>query len=119
MRFHPIQGDDKALEKLRRAFKAAMEKRGILPKNPWRAKRLEAWLARMGAKMDPGSMHIRNYERPDTKNFVNFIVYCPQPNPKKGKQLPPRIKGHRESRFMRIQIPWELADKVLVLGYLP
>lgn len=118
MKFHPIQGDGEALKKLAAAFKHAMEKRGLLPKNPWRAKRLEAWLEGMGAKMDPGSMNVRNYERPDTNNFVNFLVHCPQPTVKKGR-LPPRIKGRRESRFVRIQIPWELADKVLVLGYLP
>lgn len=118
MRFHPIQSDRKSLEKIADAFKTSMEKRGILPKNPWRAKRLQRWLAGMGARMEPGSMHLRNYDRPDTANFVNFTVDCPQIESKK-KRLPPRIKGRREWRFVRIEIPWELADKILVLGYLP
>lgn len=112
MRFHPAQTNKEALERLSEAFRLSMQKKKILPVNPWKAKRAEGWLRSMGAKMEPGA---NNYDPSfglqDHKNFVNFKVYC---------QLSKRrIKGIRGSCFMRIQIPWDLADKILTLGFFP
>jgi len=119
---HPVQTDQKTLEKLAAIFRESMEKHGVLPKNPWKAKRLETWLGKMGARFHPGSHNIRLY-RVDAANFVNFKVDCPAVARKKDKfgrlKLPPRIRGRRESRWVCVEIPWELADKVLTLGYLP
>jgi len=110
MRFHPAQSHPESLELLKKTFREAMEKRKILPKNPWKAKRVQTWLAKMGARMDPGSDWFRPGQ-PDCKNYVNFQVDCNQSKLK--------IKGRRGWRFMRIEIPHDLADKILALGYLP
>jgi hypothetical protein len=112
MRFHPVQTNAEALEKIALAFRDRMLLKGVLPKNPWKAKRAEAWLARMGARMNPGSFlfdpHIGCV---DCSNYVNFKVFCPTSKIK--------IRGDRKGFFMRIEIPHDLADKVLALGYLP
>lgn len=105
------------MNKLSKIFHDAMERRGILPKDPWRAKRLEAWLAGMGAKFRPGSFNRREWGSGiDTHNFVNFRVLCPQII-RKGRIS--RIRGVRETRFVHIEIPWALADKILMMGFLP
>lgn len=105
------------MNKLSKVFHDAMERHGVLPKDPWRAKRLAEWLASMGARFHPGSFSRRDWGSPiDTHNFVNFRVRCPQ-IVRKGRIC--RIRGSRETRFVRIEIPWDLADKVLVLGDLP
>jgi hypothetical protein len=66
----------------------------------------------MGARMKPGSRHYDVFRgQVDCANFVNFKVHCPQPNV--------RIRGERGGLFMRVEIPWDLADKILMLGYLP
>jgi hypothetical protein len=65
----------------------------------------------MGARMKPGSRRFDPYKGlVYCETFLNFIVDCP---PSKN-----RIEGQRGGHFMRIEIPWELADKVLVLGRL-
>lgn len=104
------------MDKLSKVFHDAMERRGILPKDPWRAKRLEAWLAKMGAKFRPGDTHYRSLKPLDTRDFVNFRVRCPQ-IVRKGTIS--RIRGNRATRFVHIEIPWALADKILMMGFLP
>lgn len=117
MRYHPFQADQEKLKVLSKAFEASMMKQGVLPKNPWRAKRLAAWLLKMGARFHPGSSHYRTYQL-DSANYVNFGVNCPKfEGYKPYKQ--PRIKGYRGRCYVRIEIPWELADKIVILGYLP
>lgn len=117
MKFHPIQTNRESLDKLSAIFRASMEKRGILPKNPWKAKRLAAWLAKMGAKFHPGSHHYR-FGKVDSANYVNFKVDCPRfEGYKPYKQ--PRINGYRGGCYVHIEIPWELADKALMLGFVP
>jgi hypothetical protein len=112
MRFHPVQHDVRALGKIAEVFEVKMREKGILPKNPWKAKRSEAWLARMGARMKPGCRRFDPHMGcVDCSNYVNFKVFCP---PSKNK-----IRGERSTFFMRVEIPWELADRVLALGYLP
>lgn len=112
MRFHHAQSNLKVLGRIAEVFKERMEQKGLLPRNPWRAKRVHDWLATMGARMKPGS---RRFDPDrglvDCENFLNFQVSCP---PAKT-----RIRGERGTHFMRIEIPWELADKILVLGHLP
>jgi hypothetical protein len=119
MRFHPVQHDVRALGKIAKIFRSKMNELDILPKDPWRAKKVEAWLARMGARMKPGSRHYDCFRgREDCSNFVNFKVTC---HPRKYR-VPSGSPHHRyrldEPAFMRVEIPWELADKVLALGYL-
>jgi len=117
MKWHPLQAHEESMNKLSKIFHDAMERHGILPKDPWRAKRLGAWLKEMGSRFHPGSFSRRDWSCPiDTHNFVNFRVRCPQ-IVRKGRIS--RIRGSRETRFVHIEIPWELADKILVLGYLP
>jgi len=112
MRFHPVQHDVRALGKIAEIFQVKMREKGILPKNPWRAKRADAWLARMGARMKPGCRRFDPHMGcVDCSNFVNFKVNCP---PTKA-----RVRGIRGGHFMRVEIPWELADRILTLGYLP
>lgn len=118
IKFHPVQTEPKTLEKLAEIFRESMERHGVLPKNPWKAKRLEAWLSKMGARFWPGSHHIR-WSEVDCSKYVNFKVYCPMLEPRNGGRLAPKINGYREERYVHIEIPWELADKVLVLGHLP
>lgn len=120
MRFHPVQADPEKLSLLSEVFRAGMERRKVLPVNPWKAKKLERWLAKMGSKFEPETFNYRSLYRVDTQNYVNFRVECPRP-----KAIPgifrrrPKIRGRDEVRWVRIEIPWELADKVLVLGHLP
>jgi len=111
MRFHPAQTSPEAMRKIVAAFQAAMEKRKILPKNPWKAKRAEAWLDKMGARMQPGDMGTSPWRRLENDKFFNFRIECP-PSKK-------RIRGRRGHRYMRVEIPHDLADKILALGYLP
>ena len=93
-------------------FAAKMLERRVMPKNPWAATKAEKWLAKMGARMKPGSRHFDPFGgRSDCANFVNFKVHCPKPKV--------RIRGERGGLFMRVEIPWDLADKILMLGYLP
>jgi hypothetical protein len=117
MRFHPVQHNVAALEKIAEIFEVKMRERGILPKNPWKAKRVHEWLARMGARMKPGSRRFDPHMGcADCSNFVNFKVHCDPPKPRnpRARRL---LRG--EVAFMRVEIPWDLADKVLALGYLP
>lgn len=120
MKFHPIQTNKESLDKLSEIFQASMEKRGILPKNPWKAKRLADWLAKMGGRFHPGSHYVRTY-KVDAANFVNFMVDCPQPrsSARRGGWGPPCINGRREPRFVHVEIPWDVADKALMLGFVP
>lgn len=117
MKWHPLQGHEESVDRISGIFRAAMERDEVLPKDPWRAKKLTAWLEKMGGRFHPGSHHIRAYFV-DTANFFNFKVTCPKFSVKKGRWQP-RARGYRETRFVHIEIPWELADKVLMLGYLP
>ena len=117
MRFHPVQTNTEALGKIAEVFEVKMREKGILPKNPKRAKRVDAWLARMGARMRPGNRHYDCFRgQVDCSNFVNFKVYCDPPKPRnpRARRL---VRG--EVAFMRVEIPWELADRILTLGYLP
>jgi hypothetical protein len=118
MRFHPVQHDVRALEKIALAFSDRMLLKGILPKNPWKAKRVHEWLARMGARMRPGDRHYDCFRgQVDCSNYVNFKVECIRPK----WRVPGGLRRYKEGEpaFMRIEIPWELADKILALGYLP
>ena len=100
-RYHPAQHSQELLEKIEMAFRAAMEKRGLLPTNPWKAKRVQDWLASMGARMNPGSHRFDPHRGcVDCDNFVNFRVTCKVPKV--------RIRGSRLTAFMRIEIPWEI-----------
>ena len=118
MKCHPLQVHNESIDRLSEIFRVAMEKNGVLPKDPWRATRLEAWLAGMGAKFRPGDAHYRSLKPLDTQNFVNFRVTCPKFSVKKGRWLP-RLRGDRATRFVHIEIPWALADKILMMGFLP
>lgn len=123
MRYHPLQSDQASREKIAAIFKEKMESRGILPKNPWKAKRLGDWLAKMGARFHPASNSFRPFGLEYAK-FYSFEVQC-QSDKMVGHgtcrvtNKSPRIRGRRESRWVVIEIPWELADKILVLGCLP
>jgi len=111
MRYHPAQANQESLKKISEAFRDRMSVKGVLPKNPWKCKRTEEWLARMGARMKPGSRRFDPWRGGvNCQDFLNFIVDCP---PSRN-----RIEGQRGGHFMRIEIPWELADKILVLGRL-
>lgn len=111
MRFHPAQHHQESLGKLSNIFRKRMETQGILPVNPWKATRLDRWLSGMGARMKPESKHFRSGTALDCDKYVNFQVPCPLYHK--------RIKGYKEPRWVRIEIPWDLADKVLALGHLP
>lgn len=111
--------DPEKLRQIAELFRKSMEKSRVLPVNPWKAKRLERWLSRMGAKFEPETHNYRSLIRVDTKNYVNFKVDCPPPKASPKKVFARKIKGRRELRWVRIEIPWELADKILILGYLP
>lgn len=112
MKYHPFQSDRKVLEQISKIFRETMTRKGILPKNPWKATRVHKWLAGMGCRMRPGCSHRRMMERPDTENYVNFEVAC--------ERSKTRIMGYRNDyRFMRVEIPHDLADKIMVLGCLP
>lgn len=111
MKYHPAQANPELRNKISDAFRFRMEQKGVLPKNPWKCKRTEEWLAKMGARMKPGSRRFDPYKGVvDCANFLNFIVYCPTSKYK--------IRSERGGQFMRIEIPWDLADKILVLGSL-
>ena len=115
VKFHYAQHDLIVLGKLATIFRESMLRRRILPTNPWKAKKVDAWLAKMGARMRPGGRHYDTFRgQVDCANFVNFKVECIQPKC--------RISGGMyklgEPYFMRIEIPWELADKVLTLGFI-
>lgn len=121
MRFHPVQTDTKSLERLSSIFRESMERHKVLPVNPWKAKRLERWLAGMGARFRPESHNYRLLYRVETSDYVNFKVQCPSPKPSgRGRRprLIPKINGRNEVRWVRIEIPWELADRILALGYM-
>ena len=119
MKCHPLQVHKESIDRLSEIFRVAMEKNGVLPKDPWRAKRLAAWLEGMGGRFHPGSFSRRDWGCPiDTQNFVNFRVTCPKFSVKKGRWLP-RLRGDRATRFVHIEIPWALADKILMMGFLP
>ena len=112
MKYHPAQANTELKNRIFDAFRFRMEQKGVLPKNPWKAKRTEAWLAKMGARMKPGSHRFDPYKGVvDCANFLNFIVHCP---PSKNKK-----RHEKGGQFMRIEIPWDLADKILVLGHFP
>jgi hypothetical protein len=124
MRYHPLQSDQASRDKLSAVFTEHMEKRGVLPKNPWKAKRLGTWLAKMGARFHPASTSFRPFDWDlDFTKFYRFEVECPSWSSgirnARGPLKVRRIKGRRESRWVVIEIPWELADKILVFGCLP
>ena len=122
MKQHPAQSDTQKIQTISDLFKESMDKKGIRPVNPWKAKRLKDWLDKMGARFQPETHNYRSLYRVDTQNYVNFKVHCESPRPSgRGRRprLIPKIKGRNELRWVRIEIPWDLADKILVLGHLP
>lgn len=119
MRFHPIQMDPGKLRFLSDLFRSSMERHKVLPVNPWKAKRLERWLQKMGARFEPETFNYRSLNRVDTQNYVNFKVNCRGPKVVAGRVFAPKIMGRNEFRWVRIEIPWGLADKILTLRHLP
>ena len=121
MRCHPLQMDPGKLRLVSDLFQMSMERSKVLPVNPWKAKRLERWLGKMGARFEPETHNYRSLNRVDTQNYLNFRVACPPPKAAPGRVFArrPKIRGRCELRWVRIEIPWDLADKVLTLGYLP
>lgn len=122
MRCHPLQMDPGKLRLVSDLFQMSMERSKVLPVNPWKAKRLESWLGKMGARFEPETHNYRSLNRVDTQNYLNFRVACPPPKAALGRKAYYFGRGIRrrcELRWVRIEIPWDLADKVLALGYLP
>lgn len=118
MSFHPLQDHKESIDKLSDIFRERMEKKGILPKNPFvrskKIKELEAWLANMG-----GRLHLRlvraSYGRlvydTDSSKYFCFRVRCQEFGGRKGHR--------RKPIFFLVEIPWDVADKVLMLGFVP
>ena len=105
MKHHPVQHNAELRNKISDAFRVRMETCGVLPKNPWKCKKTEEWLAKLGARMKPNSKYFRPSQPVETANFLNFIVDC--------KWSKNKIRGEIGTLSMRIEIPWDLADKVL------
>jgi hypothetical protein len=112
---HPVQTSKESLNALSRLFRLKMRDCGVLPKNPFRAKKTRAWIEKIGCRMDV--IHNPSWDCPliyrwgltDWERFVSFEVECKSTK---------KISGSR-SNFIRIDVPHDLADKVLLLGYLP
>jgi len=112
MKYHPAQHNTELRNKISDAFRVRMEDKGVLPKNPWKCKKTEEWLARLGARMNPFSKYYRSSRPVETANFLNFIVEC-KPIKNKIRTQGGIVVGPRECVSMRIEIPWDLADKIL------
>lgn len=111
---HPQQYNFEVLDGVSEIFRNRMIKLMILPRNANKAKRAQKWLSQMGARMKPrphwtgsGKRPFISNWQPDTENFLHFEIKC-----KEGEI-------RYRYRSMAIEIPWEIADKVLALGFLP
>ena len=112
MKYHPAQHNTELRNKISDAFRVRMEDKGVLPKNPWKCKKTEEWLARLGARMNPFSKYYRSSRPVETAKFLNFIVEC-EPSINKIRTQGGIVVGPRECVSMRIEIPWDLADQFL------
>lgn len=116
MKFHPLQTHQESIDMLSEIFHARMKMKEILP-NPFellsasskKMERLEEWLASMGGKCH------------DTPYIVlkagcgMFKVRCSPPATRDATGL----RRRWGKSYVYIEIPWDVADKVLTLGYIP
>lgn len=98
-------------ERLASIFTEAMEKRGILPKDPWRCSKTELWLDSLGCKMHPcrqyGYVTVPNVV--DYRNNMTFWVQCGESKVRTRKLKP--------IPWMLIEAPRDVACRVLALGF--
>ena len=107
MNLHPAQSNEKLKATLVEAFRKQIAKKGILPRDPWKAKKVSEWIESLGGRMTPCRKEGEGCRVRETDKFVNFWVPC----------IP--IAGGKIQAAMWIEIPWEVADKILVLNYFP
>lgn len=108
--------DDMSDEKISEIFRSSMESKEILPKNPFvssnKMKGLAEWVASMGGKCHKsllalGDARTRRLERLPGCTLIK--VRCQQF--RKGRKW--------VQMYVYIEIPWELAEKALILGFVP
>lgn len=91
-------------------FTAAMEKRGIIPKNPWKCKKTELWIDSLGCKMHPCRQY--GYAPPNLINYKNNVTFWVKCEKSKIK-----IRGQKTVPWMLIEAPHDVAIRILTLGH--
>lgn len=100
-------------------FHDSLEKNGVLPKDPKRNKKFRSWVENMGCHV--GHVSTRENYSFTTEGHVGFWISCPPIS----KALPGRIfrtsKAYKVTKAykVRIEVPYELADRILTLGFMP
>jgi len=100
-----------AKDKLSDLFRDFMERCDVLPVQPWNNKKTRQWVESQGCRMTEFESFVRDEEL----GFVSVWVKC-----KSRRRSTHRHKGYLMSPLqMLIMIPLDLAEKMLVLGFIP
>lgn len=86
-------------EKLAKLFREGLLKHRVLPRNPWGDKKVKEWCQKLGCRASPWVVPNWN---PSEKGFVVVKVKC-----------------RNSDYFLRVEVPHELADRILILEMLP
>ncbi len=98
------------MDRLAAMFRETMLQKGLVPKNPWKAKKTKAWLEGLGCNFHPCYEPGYGFIRPDYAKYLNFYILC--------ERSKVRVKG-RKVVWMRIEAPHDLAEKIITLGFFP
>lgn len=114
-RHHPAQYDYSLNQKVTTMFRESMERHGVLPKNPKTNKKFKEWLDGMGCHLCTIAESRRSLSMPVTDGHVSIWVVC-DPIARKNKR---GMNFHYKKYKFRVEIPYDLADKMLALGFIP
>lgn len=96
-------------------FRESMERHGVLPKNPNTNKKFKMWLENMGCQLGHVVESRRGSYTLDTENHVGIWITCDPIGRKNKRGFAHPIKKYK----FRVEIPYELVDKMLALGFIP
>lgn len=113
---HPAQKNYELNRKLATIMRESMERNKVLPKDPRRNKKFRDWLEKNGCKVGPISK--RSILVFELAGFVGIWIEC---NPMNCSRKPPRKQWKKKEVIYKvhIDIPNELADNMLALGFGP
>jgi hypothetical protein len=110
MKLHPAECNYSLNQKLSSMLKESMEKNKVLPKDPRRNKKFKDWVEKNGFKL--GLILKRTFHVFRIEGHVGVWIECIPPKTPQWQRRKPTYKVH-------IDIPYDLADRMLALGFGP
>lgn len=109
-RLHPAECNYSLNQKLTSMLRESMERNKVLPKDPKRNKKFRDWVEKNGCKVGPILHQVRHVFR--LEGHVGVWIDCVPAKKPLWQRKKPAFKVH-------IDIPYEIADRMLTLGFGP